>query len=156
MDSPRQIHRAGIAKSIRQYLRALFLLTLPFCFATAAPQETPQNAEAKLYFFNISGWKAIPEKVTLLDNGKKAVAIHREQYVVVSISPGRHVLQLKDEHPTRGNQRHEIDLDAKPGATYYIAGGYSPSMYTLIWTFSQISKTDADNLQTKMKSNSNN
>jgi hypothetical protein len=65
----------------------------PLCFAGAAPHED----EATLYFFNTSGWKAIPEKLTLLDNGQKIAALNREQYVVLSIAPGHHVLRPREK-----------------------------------------------------------
>jgi hypothetical protein len=149
------VHRVGIARNLRRILCAFFV-ALSLCLAVAATQENPESSQAKLYFFNTSGWKAIPEKVTLLDNNQKAAAINREQFVVLSIAPGHHVLQLKEEHPPKNNPPHQVNLDAKPGATYYVSGGYSPSMHTLIWTFTEITKSQADTLQSKFKSKSEN
>jgi len=115
--------------------------------ATVAPQQD----QATLYFFNTSGWKVFPEKLTLLDNDKRIAALNREQYVVLPIAPGHHVLRPKDERPTRGSPKHEVDLDAKPGVTYYVAGGFSPNGYSFRWTFAEIPKYEADRLLAEMK-----
>jgi len=115
--------------------------------ATVAPQQD----QATLYFFNTSGWKVFPEKLTLLDNDKRIAALNREQYVVLPIAPGHHVLRPKDERPTRGSPKHEVDLDAKPGVTYYVAGGFSANGYALRWTFAEIPKDEADKLLAGMK-----
>ncbi len=134
---------------------SLLLTALPLYFVAAAPHEysheEPYGDAATLYFFNTSGWKAIPEKLTLLDNGQKIAALNREQYVVLSIAPGHHVLQPKGESPPKGAPKHEVDLDAKPGFSYYVAGGFTPQMHSFLWTFAEISKADADTLAAKMK-----
>ncbi len=138
------------AKSVRRTRRIIWvvcLIVLSFCCATAAPQQD----QVTLYFFNTSGWKVFPEKLTLLDNDKKIAALNREQYVVLSIAPGHHVLHPKEERPTKGSPRHEVVLDAKPGVTYYVAGGFSPNMYSFRWTFAEISKDEADKLLAEMK-----
>ncbi len=116
--------------------------------AVASP---PQQDQATLYFFNTSGWKVFPEKLTLLDNDKKIAALNREHYVVLPIAPGHHVLRPKDERPTRGSPKHEVDLDARPGVTYYMAGGFSPDGYSFRWTFGEIPKYEADKLLAEMK-----
>ena len=113
--------------------------------------STPQQEQATLYFFNTSGWKVFPEKLTLLDNDKKIAALNREQYVVLPIASGHHVLRPKDERPPRGSPKHEVDLDAKPGVTYYVAGGFSPGGYYFRWTFAEIPKSEADKLLAEMK-----
>ena len=111
----------------------------------------PQQDRATLYFFNTSGWKVFPEKLTLLDNDKKIAALNREQYVVLPIALGHHVLRPKDERPPRGSPKHEVDLDAKPGVTYYLAGGFSPGGHYFRWTFAEIPKYEADKLLAEMK-----
>lgn len=123
------------------------MTVLSLCSAAAAPQQD----EATLYFFNTSGWKVFPEKLTLLDNDKKMAALNRNEYVIVQIASGHHLLRPKEERPAKGAPRHEVDLDAKPGATYYVAGGFTPNMYTFRWTFAEISKDEADKLLAEMK-----
>jgi len=44
-----------------------------------------------------------------------------------------------------------VDLDAKPGVTYYVAGGFSPNGYSFRWTFAEIPKYEADRLLAEMK-----
>jgi hypothetical protein len=116
-----------------------------------AVASAPHQDQATLYFFNTSGWKVFPEKLTLLDNDKRIAALNREHYFVLPIAPGHHVLRPKDERPTRGSPKHEVDLDAKPGFTYYVAGGFSPDGYSFRWTFAEISKYEADKLLAEMK-----
>lgn len=140
-------HPAKCDRSTRRIIWAVCLIVLPLCCATAAPQQD----QATLYFFNTSGWKVFPEKLTLLDNDKKIAALNRNQYVVLPITTGHHVLRPKYEKPTKGSPKHEVDLDAKPGVTYYVAGGFSPDMYSLRWTFAEISKDEADRLLAEMK-----
>jgi hypothetical protein len=86
---------------------------------------------------------------TLLDNGKKIVDLDREQYVVLTIAPGQHVLRLKHDP----SKKQQVDLDATPGTTYYVAGGYHPRMPAMLstWSFAQISKDEADKLLAEMK-----
>jgi hypothetical protein len=151
MQSIPALHQAGSGRRTHQMMWTFFLVALPFYFTAAAPHELPHEDQATLYFFNTSGWKAIPEKVTLLDNGRKTAALNREQYIVLSLAPGHHVLELKEERPPKGAPKHEVHLDAKPGATYYVAGGYVPDLHTLLWTFAEISKEEADRLLAKMK-----
>jgi hypothetical protein len=140
-------HPARSGRGTRRIMWAGCLTVVSLCCATAAPQQD----QATLYFFNTSGWKAIPEKLTVLDNGKNIAAMNREQYVVLSIAPGHHVLRPKDERPPRGSSKHEVDLDAEPGVTYYVAGGFSPKMYFFRWTFAEIPKYEADKLLAEMK-----
>jgi hypothetical protein len=134
-------------KGTRRIVWTVCLIVLSLCRATGAP---PQD-QAMLYFFNTSGWKVFPEKLTLLDNDKKIAALNREQYVVLPIAPGLHVLHPKEERPTLRSPRHEVDLDAKAGATYYVAGGFTPDGYAFLWTFEEIPKDQADKLLAKMK-----
>jgi hypothetical protein len=131
----------------RRVAWAVCLVVLSVCCAAGA---SPQD-QATLYFFNTSGWKVIPEKLTVLDNDKKIAAMHREQYVVLPIAPGHHVLYAKEERPTPKFPRHEVDLDAKPGVAYYVAGGFTPNGYVFDWTFAEISKYQADKLLVEMK-----
>jgi hypothetical protein len=138
---------AKSGRGTRRIIWALCLLVPSLCCATAAPQQD----QATLYFFNTSGWKVFPEKLTVLDNDKKIAALNREQYVVLSIAPGHHVLHPREEKPPKGFPRHEVGLDAKPGVTYYVAGGFSPSMYSFTWTFAEISKDQADKFLAEMK-----
>jgi hypothetical protein len=44
-----------------------------------------------------------------------------------------------------------VDLDAKSGVTYYVAGGFSPNMYSFSWTFAEISKDEVDRFLAEMK-----
>jgi hypothetical protein len=138
---------ASSASTTRQIIWAVCMLVLSLCCATAAPQQD----HATLYFFNTSGWKVIPEKLTVLDNDKKIAAVNRNQYVVLQIPAGHHLLRPKDERPTNGSPKHQIDFVAKPGVTYYVAGGFSPNMYTFRWTFAAISKEEADKFLAEMK-----
>jgi hypothetical protein len=138
---------AESSKGTHPIALAVCLMVLSVCFATRA---TPQD-QATLYFFNSSGWKVFPEKLTVLDNDKKIAAMYREYYVILPIAPGHHVLHLKEERPTPRSPRHEVILDAMPGATYYVSGGYTPNMYVFDWTFEEISKNDADKFLAKMK-----
>ncbi len=138
---------AWSGRGTRRIIWAGCVTLLSLCCAAAAPQQD----QATLYFFNTSGWKVFPEKLTLLDNDKKIAAMNREQYVVLPLAPGRHVFRPKDERPPRGSSKHEVDLDAKPGVTYYLAGGFSPNGYSFRWTFAEISKDEADKLLAEMK-----
>lgn len=140
-------HLARSDRGTRRIIWAGCLTLLSLCGAAAARGQD----QATLYFFNTSGWKAIPEKLTVLDNGKKIAAMNREQYVVLSIAPGRHVLRPKDERPPRGSSKHEVDLDAEAGVTYYVAGGFSPKMHSFTWTFAEIPKSEADKFLAEMK-----
>jgi hypothetical protein len=134
-------------RSTRRIIWAVCLILLPLCCATAAPEQD----QATLYFFNTSGWKVFPEKLTLLDNDKKIAALNRNEYVMLPISPGHHVFHPKEEKPPKGSPKHEVDLDAKPGVTYYLAGGFTPDMHFFRWTFAEISKDEADKLLAEMK-----
>jgi hypothetical protein len=140
-------HGARIGRRTRRIIWAVCLIVLSLCCATAAPQQD----QATLYFFNTSGWKVIPEKLTLLDNDKKIAALNRNEYVVLPITLGRHLLRPKDERPTKGSPKHEVDLDVRPGVTYYVAGGFSPNMHSFSWTFAEISKDEANKLLAEMK-----
>jgi len=133
----------------RKIVWAVCLIVLCLCSSTAAPQQD----QATLYFLNTSSWKVFPEKLTLLDHDKKIAALNREHYVVLQITPGQHALRLKDERSTTRSKKHEVDLDAMPGVTYYVAGGFYPGMYSWdsTWTFAEISKDEADKLIAKMK-----
>ena len=113
--------------------------------ATAAPQQD----QATLYFFNTSGWSLGTRNQTLLDNEKKIVDLDREKYVVLTIAPGHHVLRLKHDP----SKKHQVDLDATPGITYYVAGGYHPRMPAILstWSFAEIPKDEADKLLAEMK-----
>jgi hypothetical protein len=133
----------------RKIVWAVCLIVLCLCCSNAAPQQD----QATLYFFNTSSWKVFPEKLTLLDHDKKIAAPNRERYVVLQITPGHHALRLKDERSTNRSIKHEVDLDAMPGVTYYIAGGFYPGMYSSdsTWTLAEISKDEADQLLAEMK-----
>ena len=124
---------------------AVCLIVLSLCCAIAA---APQD-QAMLYFFNTSGWSLGSRNQTLLDNDKKMLALDREHYVALPIAPGHHVLRLKDDR----SKKHEVDLDAMPGVTYYVAGGYHPRMPAVLstWSFAEISKDEADKLLAEMK-----
>ncbi|HEY6386890.1 MAG TPA: hypothetical protein VIX91_14520 [Candidatus Acidoferrum sp.] len=120
------------------------MIVLSLCCATAAP---PQD-QATLYFLNTSGWKVFPEKLTLLDDDKKIAALNREHYVALQISPGHHVLRLK----YAPSKRLQVDLDATPGVTYYVAGGFYPGISSHAeWEFTEITKDEADKLLAELK-----
>lgn len=85
------------------------------------------------------------------DNGEKIAALNRQQYLVLSLAPGHHVLQLKQERPPKGSPKHQVDLDVRLGATYYAAGGDTPDLHNFVWTFTEVSKDDADRLLAQMK-----
>ena len=137
----------------------VMLIVAALCIAAAAShtsarlpvQEKTAEDHATLYFYNTSGWKAFPEKLTVLDGGKKIAAINREEYVVLSIAPGHHLLTPKNENPPRGVAKHQVDLELKAGETYYMSGGFTPKYHNFTWTFEQISKQDADVLAAHMK-----
>jgi hypothetical protein len=130
-------------------VRAVCLMVLALCCVNA----TPSQDQAMLYFFNTSGWTVFQGKLTLLDNDKKIGGADREQYVALPIAPGHHVLRLKGETSTVRSKKHEVDLDAMPGVTYYVAGGYHPQVVGQLstWTFAEISKDEAEKLLAEMK-----
>jgi hypothetical protein len=140
-------HPARSGRGTRRIIWPGCLTVLSLCGAAAAPQQD----QATLYFFNTTGWKVFPEKLALLDNDERIAALNREQYVVLPIAPGHHVLRPKDERPTKGSPKHEVDLDAQPGVTYYVAGGFSPNLHSFRWTFAEIPKYEADKLLAEMK-----
>jgi hypothetical protein len=121
-------------------------------FSLQRERDTPQD-EATLYFFNTSGWTVFPGKLTLLDNDKKVGGADREQYISIPIAPGHHALRLKGETQTVRSRKHEVDLDARPGVTYYIAGGYHPQPVGQLstWTFAEITKEEAEKYLVEMK-----
>jgi len=147
MESIDPVHCARSGRRYRRITWVISLIALPACLAAGARRQD----QATLYFFNTSGWKAIPEKLTVLDNSEKILALNRQHYVVLSLAPGHHVLQPKQEHPPKGSPKHEVELDAKPGATYYVAGGYTPDLHNFVWTFAEVSKDEADRLLAQMK-----
>jgi hypothetical protein len=118
MESIPPVRSAESGRRYRRIACLVFQMALPVCLAARAPHQD----QATLYFFNSSGWKAIPEKLTVLDNSEKIAQLNRQQFVVLSLAPGHHVLQPKEEHPPKENPKHEADQDAKPGVAYYVAG----------------------------------
>lgn len=129
----------------RRVLWVVCLVALSVCSAAAVPQPD----QATLYFLNTGGWKVFPEKLKLLDNDKQIASLYRGHYVALQITPGRHVLQLKYAPP----KRLLVYLDAVPGGTYYVNGGFYPGISTshAEWELAEISKTKADQLLAHMK-----
>jgi hypothetical protein len=131
-------------KGTRRIMLAICLIVLSR-FCTAA---TPQQDQATLYFLNTSGWKVFPEKLALMDNDKQIAALNREHYVVLHINSGHNVLALRYAPKTL-----QVDLDATPGVTYYVAGGFYPgiSRSPTLWALAEVPKDEADKLLAKMK-----
>jgi hypothetical protein len=138
-------HHVKSGQGTRRIVWALCLIVFSLCRATAAPKQD----QATLYFFNTSGWSVGTRNQTLLDNEKKIVDLDREKYVVLTIAPGHHVLRLKYDP----SKKHLVDLDATPGTTYYVAGGYHPRMPAILstWSFAEIPKDEADKFLAEMK-----
>jgi hypothetical protein len=62
-------------------------------------------------------------------------------------------LRLKGETQTVKSKKHEVDLEAQTGVTYYIAGGYHPQLVGQLstWTFAEITKEEAEKYLGEMK-----
>jgi len=134
-------------------MRKLICFVFVFaCFAFTTPPKstlTPTE-EATIYIYRTGQWVGSTANWSMFVDEKKICKLSNNKFIKVNVPKGKHTISSKQGGVSIMKKEMEIEIDAEPGKSYYIACNVKTSFTRARLEMLEVTKSTADKQMEKL------
>ncbi len=126
-------------------LTALVLTTLSF-----APKSTPKDEKSFVYIYRVGQFTGAAANWALFADGEKICKLSNNKFIKLEVKPGKHVYTAKIGGVGLFKKETEIEINAEPGQSYYVACNVKQSFTRARLELIEVTKSTGEKQMAKM------
>ena len=123
------------------------------CFAFTTPPKNTKSSteEATIYIYRTGQWVGSTANWSMFVDEKKICKLSNNKFIKVNVPKGKHTISSKQGGVSIMKKEMEIEIDAEPGKSYYIACNVKTSFTRARLEMLEVTKSTADKQMEKLE-----
>jgi len=123
------------------------------CFAFTTPSQKTQSStedQATIYIYRTGQWVGSTANWSMFVDEKKICKLSNNKFIKVTVDKGKHSISSKQGGVSIMKKEMEIEIEAEPGKSYYIACNVKTSFTRARLEMLEVTKSTADKQMEKL------